>query len=131
MNIDAKEAVKRMCALNETVAAHLRYEHPTDCFCGHGGFWGAERYDGTVEGGYRNDGVTIEFIATAVAEKIQREKDGAGGRVSITVELAEAILDAAEECCDEGPIGEGWKSNELTQSIAEFKNAIDAVKGVV
>ena len=78
--LEAKDAIKRVCELQDKVAAHVGYEYSADCFCGHGGFWNVQGYDGTFKGGYRNDAVAIEFIEAAVAEKIEREEaEKAGG----------------------------------------------------
>jgi hypothetical protein len=71
--MNAKEAISRLCALQERVAeAVVGHESSHDCFCGQGGFWGSKGYDGTFEGGYRNDGACIAFIEQAVEEKIAR-----------------------------------------------------------
>ena len=81
MSMDIKDhtdAIVRMCELQERVAQHIGYDHSADCFCGKGGFWRSEYFDGTAKNGYRNDGKHIEFIEAAVQEKIQRESAGAG-----------------------------------------------------
>lgn len=72
---DSKDVIKRLCKLQEKVASHVGWEYAADCFCGHGGFWTVHpTYDGTFDQGYRNDGVALEFIEQAVAEKIEREQ---------------------------------------------------------
>jgi len=67
-------AIQRMCQLQEKVAARLDLG-AADCFCGEGGFWKTDKYDGSYEGGYRNDFEVIEFIEAAVREKLNLEDD--------------------------------------------------------
>lgn len=67
--MDANEVIERLCKLQAEVYAKLDCG-PADCFCGQSGFWGAEGYDGTFDGGYRNDGTALEFIEQAVREKL-------------------------------------------------------------
>jgi|GEM_PF-5829948 len=72
--MNANDAIRRLCALQAKVSEHVGYSYSADCFCGEGGFWKSDGYNGTFEGGYRNDGKSIEFIEQAVAEKIERMK---------------------------------------------------------
>ncbi|KKM00040.1 hypothetical protein LCGC14_1808410 [marine sediment metagenome] len=60
-----QDAIRRMCLLQAKVAPRL-FDSPSDCFCGEGGFWESAEYDGSHEGGYRNDFEAIEFIEKAV-----------------------------------------------------------------
>ena len=68
--MEAKEAIQRLCELQKNVREHLGFNDAADCFCGESGFWKTEGYDGTFDGGYRNDGKAIKFIEEAVREKI-------------------------------------------------------------
>ncbi len=78
--LEAKDAIKRLCELQDKAHGHIGDDSSADCFCGDGGFWGARGYDGSFQGGYRNDGEAIQFIEAAVAEKIEREEaEKAGG----------------------------------------------------
>jgi len=71
--ISAKEAIERLCLLQGRVHSHLDNNSAADCFCGGNGFWGSDDYDGTVQGGYRNDEEAIRFIEEAVAEKMKKD----------------------------------------------------------
>lgn len=76
--MEASEVIERLCKLQAEVCIQIGRGEAADCFCGKGGFWGAEGYDGTHEGGYRNDGKALEFIEAAVREKLS------GGQGSVT-----------------------------------------------
>lgn len=70
--MESTEAIERLCKLQSEVQERvIGYGHSADCFCGKGGFWGCDGYDGSFEGGYRNDGKAIEFIESAVREKLE------------------------------------------------------------
>lgn len=73
--MNASDVIERLCLLQTAVAEHIGFEHSADCFCGKGGFWGADRYDGTQMGGYRNDGKALEFIESAVRKAIADSKE--------------------------------------------------------
>lgn len=69
--MDAQEVIERLCKLQAEVwEAVCNPAESADCFCGKGGFWHCEGYDGTFDGGYRNSGKALEFIERAVREKI-------------------------------------------------------------
>lgn len=68
--LDRDAVVERLCALQGEVFDAIGDEHPTDCFCGKQGFWGASNYGPTVAEGYRNDGVALEFIEEAVRKAL-------------------------------------------------------------
>jgi hypothetical protein len=77
--VDHDDVIELFCKLQSRV----RNTHPlkdpgaSDCFCGRGkGFWGVDEYDGTHEGGYRNDGVVFERIV-ACCEAMQGVEDPA------------------------------------------------------
>ena len=71
--MEADEIIERFCLLQqEVVEAIFGYSYPADCFCGSGAKWEREGYDGTVENGYRNAGKALDFIESAVREKIER-----------------------------------------------------------
>lgn len=68
--LDAKAVAERLCRLQAEVYQHLPGIEAADCFCGKGGFWNVDDYDGTWDHGYRNDGHALKFIEDAVREKI-------------------------------------------------------------
>lgn len=72
--MNANDVIRRLCVLQAKVSGQLGNVGAADCFCGEGGFWKSDGYNGTFDGGYRNDGKAIEFIEQAVAEKIERMK---------------------------------------------------------
>lgn len=68
-----QEVIERLCLLQDEVSTHLNsYINAADCFCGKGGFWGTAGYSDEV--GYCNEGISLEFIESAVSEKIAWEK---------------------------------------------------------
>lgn len=69
--MEAKEIIQRLCKLQQEVYEQIHQDSSADCFCGEGGYWvTSDKYDGTHEGGYRNDGHCLEFIEQAVREKL-------------------------------------------------------------
>lgn len=72
--MDAKEVIGRLCKLQSEVQETIGFDCSADCFCKESGFWKCDGYGGTFEDGYRNDGKALEFIETAVREKIKRNK---------------------------------------------------------
>lgn len=70
--LEARDVIERLCKLQFEVfrATATNLRESADCFCGRGGFWDVRDYDGTVEHGYRNDGLALKFIEDAVREKI-------------------------------------------------------------
>lgn len=68
--LEPKDIIRRLCKLQAEVSEYVGYQHAADCFCGEGGFWDSDNYDGTYAGGYRNDGKSLEFIEQAVREKL-------------------------------------------------------------
>ncbi len=72
--LDSKDVIEQYCLLQEEVATFFDHEHAADCFCGKGGFWGSEDFDGSFEEGYRNDMEVFKFIQEAVREKIKAIK---------------------------------------------------------
>ena len=73
-NLHKDEVIERFCLLSRDVAEHFSFIHSADCFCGKSGCWGSEGYGPTISEGYRFDSVITDFIKTAVAEKIERER---------------------------------------------------------
>ncbi len=73
---DSVDVIERFCKLQSKVADYLNeyHKYSSDCFCGRGGYWinKENKYDGTAEMGFRNDMKSVEFIESAVAEKIIR-----------------------------------------------------------
>ena len=61
-----QEVIERFCSLQGEVAAHQKWEHAADCFCG---------VSKCPPQGYQNEGRALEFIKQAVAEKIARERE--------------------------------------------------------
>lgn len=77
--MNANEVIERLCALQqEVVDRYIGYEVSSDCFCEKGGFWKCEGDAGTFEQGYRNSGDALEFIESAVREKLDRIKNTQG-----------------------------------------------------
>lgn len=68
--LSAKDVIERFCKLQAEVYQALSNAGSADCFCGGGGYWGAKGYDGTFEGGYRNDGEALAFIERATRAAI-------------------------------------------------------------
>lgn len=68
--LSAQDVIERLCTLQAEVSDHIGHSSPADCFCCRGGFWSVEGYGGTHRQGYRNAGLSLEFIETAVREKL-------------------------------------------------------------
>ena len=61
---DPEQVISEMCRIRGDVGRHLNWQHAADCIC-------ADRREVAH---FRDDGPVTEFIKTAVAEKIAREK---------------------------------------------------------
>lgn len=70
--LERQEVLERLCKLCEEVFDVVGSGHPTDCICKKGGFWASESYDGTWDGGYRNDGYVLRFIEKAVRKALKK-----------------------------------------------------------
>lgn len=70
--LDAVDVQRALCMLTEEVMrGSMGYEHPSDCFCGYGGFnEGGVLERKTYAEGYRNDGAVLKFIVDATRKAI-------------------------------------------------------------
>lgn len=70
--LDAVEMQRALCMLTEEVMeGSIGYSHPSDCFCGFGGFnRGGVVKAKTYGEGYRNDGAVLKFIVDATRKAI-------------------------------------------------------------
>lgn len=69
--LESQDVIRRLCKLQGEVMRGLDLSSAGDCFCGEDGYWGVGKYDGTFEGGYRNEGEALEFIERAVREALR------------------------------------------------------------
>ncbi len=74
LRMESKDVIARLCRLQSEVAATIgpAYQDAADCFCGEGGFWEDENYDGTHDSGYRNDAKALEFIEAVVRDALTK-----------------------------------------------------------
>jgi hypothetical protein len=63
------EVIERLCKLQSEAAGHVGHEYAADCFCGKSGYWDTKEY--RPDRDYRNDGKALDFIESAVREKIK------------------------------------------------------------
>lgn len=48
--------------------------------------------------------------------------------LELTEQEADKLVDVLVDCCDEGPISAGWKSDLLGQIVAKVEIAVEAAK---
>ena len=94
--------VQRLCELQAEVSKHIGYEHAADCFCGGGGYWKLHKkgdYGPTHVEGYRNEGLSLEFIENATRAALAKAH-GAGSEDTCEIGPASDCGGPVETCSD-------------------------------